>query len=100
MGKPRNISRTMAELSEQSYDPKRTVVVSNFPADIGEDELKMYFQSKKNGGGDVNEVLVDGNVALVIFDSPEGLECFIIKYLNCFKIVKQLASDEPYDYIL
>ena len=66
----------MAEFSEQDYDPKQTVVVSNFPADIEEDELTIHFQKEKNGGGDVDEVVVDGRVAFVVFDSPEGLEYF------------------------
>ena len=76
----------MAESSERSYDSKRTIVVSNFPADVGEDELTIHFQKERNGGGDVDEVVVDGNIAFIIFDLPEGLECFIIKYLNCFKM--------------
>ena len=75
----------MAESSGHAYfaNPERTVVVSNFPAGVGEDELKIHFQKKKNGGGDVCEVVIYGNIAFVIFDSPEGLDCFIIKYLNC-----------------
>ena len=76
----------MAESSERSYDSKRTIVVSNFPADVGENELTIHFQKERNGGGDVDEVVVDGNIAFIIFDLPEGLECFIIKYLNCFKM--------------
>ena len=74
----------MAESLERSYDPELTIVVSNFP--VGEDELTIHFQKERNGGGDVDEVVVDGNVAFVIFDLPEGLERFIIKYLNCFKM--------------
>ena len=82
----------MAESSEHSYDSKRTIVVSNFPADVGEDELTIHFQKERNGGGDVDEVVVDGNIAFVIFDLPEGLERFIIKYLNCFKMFVLLSS--------
>ena len=61
----------MAESLEPSYDPERTIVVWNFPEDVGEDELTAHFQKEKSGGGDV-EVVVDGSVAFVIFDSPEG----------------------------
>ena len=68
--------RIMAEFLEQGYDPKQIVVVSNFPANVEEDELMIHFQKEKNGGGDVDEVVVDGSVAFVIFDSPEGLEHF------------------------
>ena len=66
----------MAESLEQGYEPEKTVVVLNFPADIGEEELTIHFQKEKNGGGDVDEVVVDGSVAFVVFDSPEGLEHF------------------------
>lgn len=65
----------MAESSGYSYDPKRTIVVSNFPAEVGEDELTIHFQKEKNSGGDVDEVVIDGNIAFVIFDLPEGLVC-------------------------
>ena len=64
----------MAECSEHRYDPRRTVVVSNYPPSVGEEELTIYFQKEKNGGGDVDGVVVDGNIAFVIFDHPEGLE--------------------------
>ena len=60
----------------EPLDSKRTVVVSNFPADVGEDELTIHFQKEKNGGGDVDKVVMDGSVAFVIFDFPEGLESF------------------------
>ena len=55
------------------FESSRTVVVSNFPANVGEDELTIHFQKEKNGGGDVDEVVVDGCVAFVVFDFPEGL---------------------------
>ena len=56
----------MAESSRNNFDAKRTVVVSNFPADTSEEELTIHFQKEKNGGGDVEEVVVDGNIAFVI----------------------------------
>ena len=56
----------------EPFDSKRTVVVSNFPAGVGEDELTIHFQKEKNGGGDVDKVVMDGSVAFVIFDFPEG----------------------------
>ena len=62
----------MAESLEPSYDLERTIVVWNFPKDVGEDELTIHFQKEKNGGGDVDEAVVDGSVAFVIFDLPEG----------------------------
>ena len=69
----------MAGVSEQSFDPKRTVVVLNLPSSIEEDDLTIHFQKAKHGGGDVDEVEFgeDKTVAFVIFDAPEGLSCFI-----------------------
>ena len=77
--KPRSVSRIMAESSKHSYDSELTIVVSNFPEDVGEDELTIHFQKEKNGGGDVDEVVVDGNIAFIIFDLPEGWS--VLQYL-------------------
>jgi hypothetical protein len=67
----------MAGLSEQGIDPKRTVVVLNFPSNVGEDELTIHFQKERNGGGYVDDVVLDGTVAFVTFDMLEGLNSFI-----------------------
>jgi hypothetical protein len=67
----------MAGLSEQSIDPKRTVVVLNFPSNVGEDELTFHFQKERNGDGVVDDVVLDGSVAFVTFDISEGLDSFI-----------------------
>jgi hypothetical protein len=68
----------MAGLSEQSIDPKRTVVVLNVPSNVGEDELTTHFQKERNGGGDVDDVVLHiSSVAFVTFDIHAGLEyCF------------------------
>ena len=58
--------------------PERTVVAWNFPADVGEDELRIHFQEKKNGGGDIDYIVADESLAFVIFDSPEGLKRFTV----------------------
>ena len=71
----------MAGLPEQSFDAERTVVVSNCPSDVGEDELTIHFQKKNNGGGDVDKIVLHGNVAFVIFDVPEGSEFFTVSKL-------------------
>ena len=67
----------MAGLSEQSIDPKRTIVVLNFPSNVGEDELTIHFQKERNGGGDVDDVALHGSIAFVSFDMLEGLNSFI-----------------------
>ena len=88
----------MAEFLEQGYDPKQIVVVSNFPANVEEDELMIHFQKEKNGGGDVDEAMVDGSVAFVIFDFPEGLEHFYKLFLDCFNY-SQLFN-QRFTYVL
>ena len=65
----------MAGISVQSFDAERTVAVLNFPSHVGEDELTIHFQKAKNGGGDVDDVVIHGSVAFVVFDVPEGLLC-------------------------
>jgi hypothetical protein len=84
----------MAGLSEQSIDPKRTVVVLNFPSNVGEDELTIHFQKEKNGGGDVDDVLLDGSVAFVTFDMHEGLEYSIyiaFPFVSCTLILRLIG---------
>ena len=71
----------MAEVSEQSFDAERTVVVLNFPSNIGEDELTIHFQKAKHGGGDVDDVVLHGSVAFVTFDMSQGLLCFM--FVSC-----------------
>ena len=73
---PRNVLQNMAELSKQSIDPKQMVVVLNSPSNV-EDELTIHFQKERNGGGNVDDVVVDGSVSFVTFDMPEGLSSFI-----------------------
>ena len=63
----------MAGISQANFDPERTVVVLNVPSNLGDDDLTIHFQKPKHGGGDVDEVVVEGNVAFVTFDSAEGL---------------------------
>jgi hypothetical protein len=72
----------MAGLSEQSIDPKRTVVVLNVPSNVGEDELTIHFQKERNGGGDVDDVVLDGSVAFVTFDMSKGLEYISFIFLQ------------------
>ena len=78
----------MAGIKLLYFDPKRTVVVLNVPSNFRKAELTIHFQKSKYGGGDVNDVVVDGNVAFVTFDSIEGLsKIFVIKYFG-FRLKK------------
>ena len=73
----------MAGIEQQYFDPKRTVVVLNVPSNLRKAELTIHFQKSKYGGGDVNDVVVDKNVAFVTFDLAAGLsKIFAIKYFG------------------
>ena len=69
----------MTEISGHSFDAKRTVVLLNFPPDARKEELTIHFQKERNGGGDVDEIVLkeDGSVAFITFDFPEGLACSV-----------------------
>lgn len=52
----------------------RSVLISNTPAKLRRDDIMIYFQKKKIGGGEVDDVVVlkDGK-AVIVFEKPEGL---------------------------
>ena len=51
-----------------------SVLISNISAKLRREDLVVYFQRKKIGGGDVDDVFVfkDGK-AVIVFDRSEGL---------------------------
>ena len=52
----------------------RSVLISNISAELRGDDIKIYFQKKRNGGGEVDNVFVlkDGK-AVIVFEKAEGL---------------------------
>ena len=51
----------------------RVVVVQGLPQNATEDTVLNYFEnSRRSGGGVVEEVKIKGNVARVLFESSEG----------------------------
>lgn len=52
----------------------RSVLISNIPAKLRRDDIMIYFQKKKIGGGEIDDVFVlkDGK-AVIVFEKPEGL---------------------------
>ena len=53
----------------------RSVVVEGLPSGTTENEIVIYFQKKKNNGGDVEDVklnMQDGE-ATVLFESSDGM---------------------------
>ena len=83
----------MAGVSEQSFDAERTVVVLNFPSNVGEDELTIHFQKAKHGGGDVDDVVINESVAFITFDMPEGLLCVMfVSYKSTVFVLRLNAN--------
>ena len=73
--------------SRQTFDKaNRTVVVSNLPTDVDENEITIYFQKAKHGGDNADEVEFgeNGTVAFMTFDAPEGLKylCSLVRLIN------------------
>lgn len=51
----------------------RSVVVSNIPQQTTAEDIVIYFQKRKNGGGDINHLhITEKGSAVIIYDSIEG----------------------------
>ena len=51
----------------------RTVLVSDLPEEVTENNVCIHFQKKKNGGGEVEKVeMLGGGKARIIFEESEG----------------------------
>ena len=87
--------QNMAECPKHSYDPSQTVMVSNYPPDVGEEELTIYFQNEKNGGGNVEEVVLDRNIAFLFFVCLKVSS--VLSYLNCSE---HLSGPFWFDFVL
>ena len=78
---PESVKSQLGHLSIEKL--ARTVVISNIPREITKDEIHIYFQKSKHGGGEVDEIWMvkDGEV-VIVFENPEGsIKCKIYLYL-------------------
>ena len=65
------------EKVESSATGCRAVLVSGLPKGVTENNVYIYFQKKKNGGGEVEKVeMLEEGKARVVFEKPEGLSEF------------------------
>lgn len=66
----------MINLLDTSSDPKRTcaIEVRDIDPSITEDMMALYFESRRIGGGDIQEIEFDQTrrVAVITFMEPEG----------------------------
>ena len=55
-------------------EASRSVLISNVSAKLRREDIMIYFQKEKIGGGEVDNVFVlkDGK-AVIVFEKPEGL---------------------------
>ena len=62
------------ESERENSEKSRTIFVSGLPEGVTESDVRIHFQKKKNGGGEVKQVTVlpERNTALVVFEDPEG----------------------------
>ncbi len=52
----------------------RSVVISNISPKITKEDVMIYFQKKKVGGGEVDTVsMIEDGKAVIVFEKPEGL---------------------------
>ena len=51
----------------------RSVVAKGIPAGVTESDLRIHFQRRKNGGGEVESVSMGKQSAVITFEDPEGM---------------------------
>ena len=58
----------------KNVDETRTILVSDLPEGVSESDVHIHFQKKRNGGGEVEKVIIsqEKNKALVVFEDPKG----------------------------
>ena len=76
----------------REFSKHLTIRVSNLPDEATESHVKIYFQRKKNGGGEVTEVrmIPNSHEALVMFEEEEGkipiLDSFTLLGIISFRL--------------
>ncbi|XP_027046314.1 uncharacterized protein LOC113674039 [Pocillopora damicornis] len=67
---PESVKSQLGHLSVEKL--ARTVVISNIPREITKDEIHIYFQKSKHGGGEVDDIwIVKDEEAVIVFENPE-----------------------------
>uniref|UniRef100_A0ABM0MNC0 Poly [ADP-ribose] polymerase 14-like n=1 Tax=Saccoglossus kowalevskii TaxID=10224 RepID=A0ABM0MNC0_SACKO len=73
-----------------------TIIASNLPPNVSEDILELYFESKRNGEGDVEEIKLDveKKLAIISFQDSEAIDQILQR--KSHTIHKQLITVNPY----
>ena len=49
-----------------------TIEVKGIPVDLHSDYVRLFFESRKSGGGPVKQMRLEGGHATITFEKPEG----------------------------
>lgn len=68
------VVRVEGNISEIDWTSiSRSVIVTGFPAHTKSEDLIIHFQRQKNGGGDIEKIILSKKrTAVITFDEPEG----------------------------
>lgn len=67
------ISRVEEDIHIDPTSACRSICVKGIPEGTTAEELTIHFQRKKNGGGDVDTIVMNKRgTAVITFDNPEG----------------------------
>ncbi len=79
------VSRVEDDIHVDPTSVSRSIYVTGFHATAKAEELIIHFQKKKNGGGDIDSIIISKRGAAVItFDNPEG-KIFMADWLSKYK---------------
>lgn len=56
-------------------DEGRILYVRGIGSTISKEDLTIYFQSRKRGGGDIRKVDLNGDEAVITFEDDDGTLC-------------------------
>ena len=66
------MASTVDELDDEQA--VRSIVVDNMPEEAREEDIKIHFQKRKHGGGDIDNVrMMEGGTVVLTFKNDEGL---------------------------
>ena len=67
------VIRVEGDIQIDATSVSRSIFVTGFQATTKPDKLIIYFQRKKNGGGDITSITVSKRgTAVITFENPEG----------------------------
>ena len=96
------VVRVKGDISEIDWTSiSRSVVVTGFRAHTTPEELIIHFQRRKNGGGDIEKIILSKKgTAVITFDSPEGeRNNELLLYIELNSVLTRTASTSLFDYV-